>query len=134
MSWLGQALRKSPVRIFFGPRLPAQARVEISDLDPDKSIFRARFGDLGLINGEWRILGKVPNWTRSRWPIPNLVIRDSRGPGRHTVLSYSDTDPMRIEAEYPTDDDRGLLKNSLYGCGAIEITLNRLMRSNAGSQ
>jgi len=53
----GSLRPQGPVRLFLWPRLPTQERVEVGDLDPDKEIFRGRFGDLGLINGQWRILG-----------------------------------------------------------------------------
>jgi hypothetical protein len=33
-----------------------------SDIEPGKSILSAIFGDLGLINGEWRIIGSIRNW------------------------------------------------------------------------
>jgi hypothetical protein len=116
---------------FFGPRLPAQKRVEVSDLDPGKAIFRGRFGDLGLINGEWTILGRVPRWTRSLWRIPELVRWDARGPGRHMLVRYSDVDPQRVEAQCPIDDDPGLATTAMYGYGAIEIELTKRLRSNA---
>jgi len=111
--------------------LPTQERVEVGDLDPDKEIFGGRFRDLGLINGEWRILGKVPNWIGSRWPIPELVRRHARGPGRHMFARYSDVDPQRVEAQCPIDDDPGLATTAMYGYGAIEVELTKRLRSNA---
>src|SRR2546427_613319 len=64
---------------FFGPRLPSADVTECGDLDPAKAILRLRFGDLGLINGEWPIRGRVPGWDRSRWPMPHFVRKDPLG-------------------------------------------------------
>src|SRR5437588_3474510 len=102
---------------FFGPRLTSADTAKLDDLDPSNSVLRVRFGDLGLINNEWSILGKVPNWDRSHWPMPDFA---RRPPGlKARLVRYCDTDPMCIEAEYPIDDDLGLPTDSAYGYGAV---------------
>ena len=67
---------KGVMGYFFGPRLSSTGRVAWDDLDPANAILRIRFGDLGLINGEWPICGEIPNWNRSEWPMPDFVRRD----------------------------------------------------------
>jgi hypothetical protein len=93
-----------------------------------------RLGDLGLINGEWTVHGKVPNWNRAEWPMPDFVMRDPLGFLKPRLVRYSDTDPLRIEAEYPVDDDRGLLTNSTSGYGAVEISVTNLLRCAPSGQ
>ncbi len=112
---------------FFGPRLSPSATISSDDLRPAKAILQARFGDLGLINGEWTIHGQVPDWNRSDWPMPDFVTRDPLGMKKPLLVRYSDADPNRVEARYEIADDHGLATNSLSGYGAIEIKLTKLL-------
>jgi Immunity protein 26 len=119
---------------FFGPRLLSKDAIKLDDLHPNDAILRVRLGDLGLINGEWTVHGKVPNWNRAEWPMPDFVMRDPLGFLKPRLVRYSDTDPLRIEAEYPVDDDRGLLTNSTSGYGAVEISVTNLLRCAPSGQ
>ena len=118
---------KGVLGYFFGPRLSSTDDAVWDDLEPAKAILRIRFGDLGLINGEWAIFGKVPSWNRSEWPTPDFVRRDPLGRSKPVLVRYSDDDPMRIEAEYRIEDDSGMLPDSAYGYGAVEIELTKLL-------
>ena len=112
---------------FFGPRVASAENASFDDLDPRSAVLRVIFGDLGLINGEWSIRGTVPNWDRSQWPMPDFVRRDPLGRRKPMLVRYSDADPMRVEAEFPIDDDSGLATDSAYGYGAVEIELTKLL-------
>ena len=112
---------------FFGPRLASPKDATLDGLDPDKAILRLRFGDLGLINGEWPVLGEVPNWDRAEWPMPDFVRRDPLGVLKPRLVRYSDDDPNHIEAEYIIDDDAGMPTDSASGYGAVEIKLTKLL-------
>ena len=61
---------------FFAPCLASTNNVALDDFMPCNAILRVRFGDLGLINGEWPVCGQVPNWDRSQWPMPDFVRKD----------------------------------------------------------
>jgi len=110
---------------FFGPRLASTNGVALDDLDPANAILRVRFGDLGIVKGEWPVVGTVPNWDRSNWPMPEFVRRDDLS-RKAWLVRYSDDDPNRIEAEDPTDFDSKLGRDSLSGYGAVEIILTKL--------
>ena len=113
---------------FFGPRLPSATTMQSCDLDPAKAILRLRFGDLGLINGEWPIVGTIPNWDRSRWPISNLVRGDALGKRAPVIVRYSDSDPSKIESELVvTSCPPELGADSLSGYGAVEIKLTKML-------
>jgi hypothetical protein len=111
---------------FFGPKLTSRNEAALEDLDPANAILRVMFGDLGLINGEWRVVGMLPNWNRSKWPMPDFVRRDELS-RRAWLVRYSDDDPNRKELEYPTHFDSKLQRDSLYGYGAVEIALTKLL-------
>jgi hypothetical protein len=122
---------RAPFGYFFGPRLSLQDEVRLDDLRPDRAILRVMFGELGLLNGEWTLHGKVPNWNRAEWPMPDFVVRDPLGFRKPLLVRYSDTDPTRVEAQYEIDDDRGMPTESTSGYGAVEITMTKLLRSAA---
>ena len=109
---------------FFGPRMASSEALPPDGLAPQRAVLRIRFGDLGLINGEWRVLGRLPNWNRSDWPISDFL---RRPPGmRARQVRYADDDPNRVEAEYPAEDDVKLETDSLSGYRSVEIKLNKL--------
>ena len=83
---------------FFGPRLEAKARATLDGLGPEFAVARARFGDLGLINGDWPVIGKVANWDRTSWPMPDFVRREPIS-GKAWLVRYSDADPRRETSE-----------------------------------
>ncbi len=118
---------KGVMGYFFGPRLSSTVGVAWDDLDPANAILRIRFGDLGLINGEWPIVGEIRNWNRSEWPMPDFVRRDPLGRLKPILVRYADDDPNRIETEYAIDDDSGMLPDSSAGYGAVEIKLTKLL-------
>jgi hypothetical protein len=55
---------------FFGPILASQDEATLDGLRPTDAILRVRFGDLGLVQGDWPTLGFIPGWRRSEWPMP----------------------------------------------------------------
>jgi hypothetical protein len=111
---------------FFGPALKPTDQIAMDDLDPTRAVLRIRFGDCGLLNGTWPVQGLIPGWNRSEWPMPDFVRRDPLS-HRAWLVRYSDSDPRRIEAEYPTEYDSALASDSMYGDGAVEITLTMLL-------
>ena len=114
---------------FFGPRLSSLEEVEFDDLEPANAILRLRFGDLGLINGEWPIKGQIPKWNRSQWAMPDAVRKDPLGRKDPVRICYDDTDPNRRVSEYPITDAeaKGLISDSAGGYGFVEIKLTNLI-------
>jgi immunity protein 26 of polymorphic toxin system len=110
---------------FFGPRIESPKSAVLDDLEPAHAALRLRFGDLGLINGEWAIVGNVPNWVPAEWPMPEFVTRDPLSK-RAWVVRYADSDPRQVVSECPTDFDSHLPEDSLAGYGAAEIILTKV--------
>jgi hypothetical protein len=77
---------------FFGPRRKQLPRLEsLGDLTPVDAVLIGRFGDLGLRNGRWPVLGTLPNWDRSRWPMPAFARRELITGATFCVI-YDDAD------------------------------------------
>jgi len=113
---------------FFGPRLATvdEAR-DPTGLTPDAAVLLRDFGDLGLLNGEWLVLGSVPDWDPNDWPMPPLI-RVDEVTGK-AFLSYYDegtfecireerVDPA-LASRYPRDVAAGYV--------ALEIALTALL-------
>ena len=117
---------------FFGPKFNEVPGIDATEsLQPRRAIKRLLFGDLGLINGEWRVLGELVNWRRADWPVPQFVRRDDISK-RAWRISYSDSDPSKLVAEEPAPFDVNDLENGqLWGYGAIEQLLTKLLESRA---
>ncbi|WP_421695366.1 Imm26 family immunity protein [Aestuariivirga sp.] len=141
---LGLVARRAPraamiFGYFFGPTMSSiPSTSQIPDLLRLGVVLRCRFGDLALLNGKWHAIGKVPAWNRRAWPMP-LFYRDEyellRPPDssatRLFLIKRSDDNPAKVEweqrvLELPSD----VLQDSLYGAGAVEILLRKLLVEN----
>jgi len=115
------------VGYFFGPRLN-EIPSSLPLLTPGRPLVIERFGDLGFCEGDWRILGRLPNWDSKAWPIPPF--------GRFDVsqrkawrVHYRDHDlvtPARREA-ISVDELAHLPQDVLAGAGAVERRLTALL-------
>lgn len=113
---------------FFGPfRVSVPDLADLSSLHPEDAVESLMIGDLSLYRNEWPIIGKLPTWNRSEWPVPIFVRRDKLSE-KAWLVYYSDEDPNAIEkeepapypsAQYPTD--------CMYGSGAVEVVLAKLL-------
>jgi hypothetical protein len=85
---------------FFGPRRATVPTVEqLHTLQPGDAILVARFGDLGLVENEWPVIGGQPGWDRDQWPIP-VFVRSLPPTGRLVKVWYDETElnsPAREE-------------------------------------
>ena len=112
----------------FGPkRDAAPSLMDVARLHPKDAIKRLRIGDLGLINGEWPILGELPEWDRQAWPMPSFVRRDDLSKRAwHSI--YSDANPSKLEREEPASYEASdLEQDALHGSGAVELRMTKLL-------
>src|ERR1700730_8850117 len=125
---VARATNKGPALIgyFFGPRLASNIDVPRENLVPANAILCVRLGDLGLINGEWQIHGKVPNWKREEWPMPDFVRREP-GKTKPVLVRYSDNFPLRVVKKYPVDDDSKLVRDMGWGDQAVQKRLSDIL-------
>jgi hypothetical protein len=114
---------------FFGPRydeLPELA--EVPAFNPVDSVLIQIFGDVGLVRGQWQVLGRLPGWRREEWPMPAFG-RHEELTDRYLRVEYADDDPngrpqetviSRAEFEHLPED-------GLAGFGFTEARLSRLL-------
>ena len=62
------------VGYFFGKTWDRPPNVEeVRGLKREDAIRVLQFGDLGLVDGSWPIIGCDDRWQRGEWPIPEYV-------------------------------------------------------------
>jgi len=100
---------------------------DVAGLQPSDSIRVMRFGDLGLIKGQWPILGKLEHWDSDDWPIPPFGRREPTGRALRVIYSAEDlAGPLREEPISNEECDR-LPRDALSGAGAVELVLTQLL-------
>ncbi len=114
---------------FFGPRRDFPPALEdCSGLSAGGALWVTKFGDLGLRDGTWPMLGTVDDWSREDWPMPEFV-RHEELSGRSFRVIYDDSDPNKLLREVQVDPDTAEqgVRDGLAGAGFVEIRLTNLM-------
>jgi hypothetical protein len=114
---------------FFGPcrpELPSLA--DVHGLHAADAVLVRRFGDLGLLDGTWPVLGRVDGWDRSAWPMPAFVHHESLT-DRSVLVYYDEDDPNKClsRRRIPLGASTQGPKDGLMGSGFAEITLTNLL-------
>jgi hypothetical protein len=115
---------------FYGPRrrrVPDLA--ELKGLTHSAPVLVERFGDLGLVSGDWPLIGRFGQWSRNSWPLPAFG-RYEELTGRAFEVVYDENDPNKVVSEKLIDKAglAALPPDRLAGSGAIEIRLSRRLR------
>ncbi|HPW55965.1 MAG TPA: Imm26 family immunity protein [Thermoanaerobaculaceae bacterium] len=117
------------IAYLFGPRSEALPSLEaVGSKRATDAVLVANTGDLGLLRGEWPVLGKVDPWEREAWPVPVFVRRSVVSNTPKKVI-YREPD-FNIEAEIlpcTEEEARQLPKDGILGYGAVEIRLTTLL-------
>jgi hypothetical protein len=111
---------------FFGPKMQSVNELSFEGVERSAAIAELRFGDLGLVNGNWSIIGSLPNWSPKMWGMPDFVRRDPLG-RKAWGVRYSDLDPTIVKREYLVEYEVNLQNNWLLGYGAVELHLTELL-------
>ncbi|MCP3661223.1 MAG: hypothetical protein GY696_01810 [Gammaproteobacteria bacterium] len=112
---------------FFGPRLNSLPVDVPEGVCHDDHVLWGMFGDNGLINGKWIIIGNDSNWRNEDWPIPPMVRVDE-----HAGIAFmSKYDDSTLEFIFEERCGPSLLDSHPYdrlmGHGAVEIRLTKLL-------
>lgn len=115
---------------FFSNRFPdVPVLNELPAFEASDSVTAQKFGDLGLLNGEWPIIGKMPDWDRNDWKMPAFY-RQEPIDGLFFRVEYPDDDPLGIPTERRVSGDEieGLDKDGSHGYKSMSALLSRLIR------
>lgn len=114
---------------FFGPRLSSIETARIDDLKPADAILLGQVGDLGLLKGEWTVIGQIRPWNRHEWPLPPLIRYDEKA--RRAWLCHYDEDTLsrtHVEEVSPTLVD-SYPEEVVMGYVAAAIRVTKLLNT-----
>jgi hypothetical protein len=93
----------------------------LCSLNPSSAREVIRFGDMGLRNGEWPILGKCANWSSTDWGMPNFVREEPLTKRRYEVFYDSVNPALRLgEKELTAGEGENLKRDSFWGHFAVQ--------------
>ena len=117
---------------FFGPRYDRPPGDEVTQhLQAMNAILVGFFGDLGIIEGRWPLIASSRPFRRDEWQVPKLGRLDPVVPTRGVLVEYDQEDDgsrrqLRLSS-CSAEELVGLPQDGLYGAGAIEIALTKLL-------
>lgn len=100
------------------------------ELRPSEAIARLIFGDLALKNREWIVLGPLPDWDRTKWPMPDFKHNDTFS-GNWYIRKYDENFPNRAfhtEQRVSAVEVANLPDDGTFGAAAIVIRISRLLQ------
>jgi Immunity protein 26 len=109
---------------FFGPRrahVPDLA--ELKNLRASDAILVRQFGDLGLLEGEWPVIGRLENWRMEDWPLPDFGHVDNMTGKAWRVRYPDDLSGLGQRIPGSSEEAKALPPDVLSGSGALEIHL-----------
>lgn len=129
---LGIVARKSRGGVllgyFFGPRLKRiPAEIDTCDLNSANAILIAKFGDFGILYGDWPVIHRPSAWRRKDWPLPDLGRLDIMNPqiGYRTTYNEDNLTECIREVKVSAEEAKSLPKDCLSGFLALATHLDR---------
>lgn len=117
---------------FFGPRRDELPGSDVATLlNPADVLLIRLFGDLGLLRGEWPVLGRIPDWKSEDWPVPFFVRVNYADPRQSRLVEYDPVNLGVVAKAHSIGDDRldDYFEDGMSGYGALEVQLTNLLRS-----
>jgi hypothetical protein len=114
---------------FFGPRVYSEAQIAIDALTPEGNVLAGKFGDLELLRGNWKTVGRIPDWDPKRWDIKPLARVDEEA-GKAWLSIYDDNFNCVEEREVSVAEAKKYPYDRMMGAGAVEIRLTKILDSN----
>jgi hypothetical protein len=110
----------SPIR---HKTLPA---LDEASFEPTAALWVHRFGDLGILEGTWPILGTLHNWNPADWPIPDFVHHDLLRDRSYRVSYDGVLDSRPTWTPATPESLQGLDEDGLAGSRFVELKLAKL--------
>lgn len=113
---------------FFGPASSEPPMLQqVRRLEPQDAILVGMYGDLGIREGSWKVLGRSEPWDPTRWPLVRLARTDSLW-GQTYLVEYSESDLSRSrEYKVEPSDAAGAPEDGLMGEGFVRLRLAKLL-------
>jgi hypothetical protein len=101
----------------------------VSRFQPSQAVLIAMFGDLGILQGRWKVIGRSEIWNRFVWPMTSFAHYDLLN-GRPYIREYTDDGDNRFLREEACNEEtaKSLPKDGLLGSEALERRLALLVK------
>jgi hypothetical protein len=126
---------KGGLGFFFAPRYAnIPDATETHHRSSTEAILTAWFGDLGIIEGRWPLVGSTDEFNRDKWPVPKFKRIDPIKRSVGWLVEYSNdaaglTEPPVRETVHTAAELTSFPKDGVYGARALEIRLTKLLTS-----
>lgn len=104
---------------------------EVLDCEPGDAVYVGHFGDLGLLEGLWPVIGQDPEWDRSHWPLPRFY-RQSIISGQTWRVEYDDQLTRLREIAIEPGAVKGLVHDGMAGEEYVRIRLTMALTGETG--
>lgn len=112
---------------FFGPRLSSIDNFSFDCIIHENSVYCKIFGDIGLIENRWPIIGQLPEWNRNEWTMPIFIKRKYYPNNRSVLVYYDENNPDNWIRDEIIEGDRDLPEAGTAGYQFIEIKLSKIL-------
>ena len=127
---------KGGLGYFFGPRYSdIPIGKDTFSKNKENALFICQFGDLGIITGVWPIISDGKPFQREEWPVPLFYREAPLQKGKIVIVEYSQDFsglefPIRETVALAADQTPQMAEEGLFGQGAVEIVLTRLLKNS----
>ena len=115
---------------FFGPRIFEIPDIsELSNFKASEAILIRDFGDLGLLDYGWPVIGKLDDWNSEQWPVPDFGYIDVVPPirGFRRVYGRGIGELCTEEIQVSIEEAESLPQDGLSGYLALVYGLDKLL-------
>jgi hypothetical protein len=116
----------SCVGAFFGPRVRSASEVDTGGLRLENAVWVCKFGDYGIHNSLWPVIGAIPNWASAPWSVTRFA-RGHDDPSLCYVTEYDNLLNVKSDRVAPASEGQVLPENTSYGSGNVERRLAKLL-------
>ena len=114
------------VGAFFGPRVRSASEVDTGGLRLENAVWVCRFGDYGIHNSLWPVIGAIPNWASAPWSVTSFA-RGHDDPTLCYITEYDNVLNVKSDRVAPASEGQALPKDSLCGSAIVEKLLAKLL-------
>lgn len=86
-----------------------------------------RFGDLGIIEFDWKVIGQRDRYDIDEWPTPIFGSVVGRNRAAKCIYQRGQFDERDAKIAICLEEAKTLPDNWLAGCGLVEIRLTKLL-------
>jgi len=105
--------------------LKVPSKVDLRDYLKENVVLVRQFGILGLKNGEWSIIGALPDFNPKLWEVPKFLRKTSEN--EKYIITYDEKLQFLEQKRVVSEEDVSLHLDGMSGYGALEKRLTAIL-------